>query len=41
MNEMINEILDFEKNKNHKDLKYFQNLNHTSKMDQFKEVFEP
>lgn len=42
MNEMINEILDFEKNKNNKDFNnYNQNINHNSKMNQFKEIFEP
>lgn len=43
MNEMINEILDFEKNKNNKDFNNFQNqnINHCSKMNQFKEIFEP
>jgi len=45
MNEMINEIIDFENNRNVTDLKKNtvnnDNLNHTKRMHQFKEVFEP
>jgi len=42
---MINEIIDFEKNRNVNDLNKntinYDNLNHTQRMHQFKEVFEP
>lgn len=45
MNEMINEIIDFDKNRNLNDLnKNTVNndmLNHNKRMNQFKEVFEP
>lgn len=45
MNEMINEIIDFENNRNLTDLKKNtvnnDTLNHTKRMHQFKEVFEP
>jgi len=40
---MINEIIDFEKNKHNNDFNKNNNylVNHNKKMEQFKEVFEP